>query len=66
MKSEKAVQSNDDYFGFYDFYLYDKCTSVNKNFVNSYKAYNTTEDFEINFGEPQFTVSSYEIHQIIY
>ena len=66
VKTLNAVQSSDGYFGFFDFYLYNNCTSVNTNFVNSEKSYNTTEKYEINFGEQNFIVSSYEVYQIIY
>ena len=66
MKSGFAIQTNDDYFGFFDFYLYNNCTSVNKNFVNNESYYDTTEKYEINFGNQNFTVLSYEVYHIIY
>jgi hypothetical protein len=66
LKTEFAVQTNDDYFGFFDFYLYNNCTSVNKNFVNNASYYDTTEKYEINFGNQNFTVLSYEVYHIIY
>ena len=66
LKSGFAIQTNDDYFGFFDFYLYNNCTSVNKNFVNNESYYDTTEKYEINFGNQNFTVLSYEVYHIIY
>jgi len=67
LKAGFAIQTNDDYFGFFDFYLYNKCTSVNKNFVNHESYYsNITKEYEINFGQPNFTVLKYEVYHIIY
>jgi hypothetical protein len=66
LKSGFAIQTNDDYFGFFDFYIYNNCTSVNKNFVNNASYYDTTEKYEINFGNQSFTVLSYEVYHIIY
>ena len=68
--ADKAIQTNSNYFAFgavySDFYVYNNCTSNSNNYNNNTGTYNTTEKYELNGGEKNFTVSSYEVYQIEY
>ena len=69
IKPKYAIETNSNYFGFgggNDFHVYDKCTSNNNNYNNNSGTYNTTEKSELNGGEYNYTVSSYEVYQIEY
>ena len=48
----------------YDIRIYDKCTSNNQNFVGK-NNYNSPDNFQMNGGNQYFTVSSYEVYEII-
>ena len=65
---KKAIQTDSNFFAFgcgtSDFYICDNCTSRNKNYNQNIGTYNTTEEHELNGGENNFTVSSYEVYQI--
>ena len=68
-KPENAIETHSSYFAFgggSDFYVYNKCTSYNMNYNNNSGTYNTTETYELNGGEYNYTVSSYEVYQIEY
>ena len=47
-----------------DIRIYDKCTSRNDNFVGKIY-YNSPENYQMNGGNNTFTVSSYEVYEII-
>ena len=69
IKSKCAFETNSNYFAFgggSDFLVNDKCTSNNNNYNNNTGTYNTTETYELNGGECNYTVSSYEVYQIEY
>ena len=66
---DKAIQTYSSYFGFgggCDFLIENNYSSNNYNYVNNNGTYDTTETYELNFGEYYFTVSSYEVYQIDY
>ena len=67
---KNAIQTYDDYIAFggggSDFYIYNQCTTYTNNYNNNIGTYNTTETYELNGGEYNFTVSSYEVYQIEY
>ena len=66
---KKAIQTYSTYFAFgggSDFLLNNKCTSTNSNYNNNSGTYNTTETYELNGGENNYTVLSYEVYQIEY
>ena len=66
-KPKSAIQTYSTYFAFgggSDFYVIDKCTSSNDNYNNNSGTYNTTETYELNGGEKNYTVLSYEVYQI--
>jgi hypothetical protein len=66
---KNAIQTHPSYFAFgggSDFYVNDKCTSYIYNYNNNSGTYNTTETYELNGGEYNYTVSSYEVYQIEY
>jgi hypothetical protein len=66
---KNAIQTHPSYFAFgggSDFYVNDKCTSYIYNYNNNSGTYNTTETYELNGGEKNYTVSSYEVYQIEY
>ena len=66
---KNAIQTHPSYFAFgggNDFYVHDKCTSATNNYNNNSGTYNTTETYELNGGERNYTVSSYEVYQIEY
>ena len=68
-KPENAIETHSSYFAFgggSDFYVYNKCTSYNMNYNNNRGTYNTTQTYELNGGEKNYTVSSYEVYQIEY
>ena len=68
-KPEKAIQTYSSYFAFgggSDFLVDNKCTSTNSNYNNNSGTYNTTQTYELNGGEKNYTVSSYEVYQIEY
>ena len=69
IKPENAIETSIDYFAFgggtSDFYIEDKCHSHTENYCNSsLKTYNTSEQYELNGGNRDFTVSSYEVYYI--
>ena len=69
LKPENAIDTTSSYFAFgggSDFYIENNCTSKNNNYVNNCGTYDTTETYELNGGERNFTVSSYEVYQIDY
>ena len=47
-----------------DIRIYDKCTSNNQNFVGK-RDYNSPDTFQMNGGNQYFSVSSYEVYEII-
>ena len=47
-----------------DIRIYDKCTSNNDNYVGKI-CYNSPDNYLINGGNKNFTVSSYEVYEII-
>ena len=48
-----------------DFYIIDKCHSLNYNYCNhQLGTYNTSERYELNGGKKYFTVSSYEVYYL--
>ena len=64
---ENAIQTNSNYFAFgggSDFYVYNNCTSTNNNYNDNSGTYNTTEKYELNGGERNYTVLCYEVYQI--
>lgn len=66
---KRAIETYPSYFAFgggSDFYVCDKCTSCAGNYNNNNGTYNTTETYELNGGERNYTVSSYEVYQIEY
>lgn len=73
-KQKYKVKDNnkpDHIFGRYDLVqfgndirIYDKCISNNQNFVGK-MFYNSPDNYEINGGNQYFTVSSYEVFEII-
>ena len=68
-RPEKAIHTDSSYFAFgggSDFYVYNQCTSSTNNYNNNSGTYNTTEKYELNGGEYNYTVSSYEVYQIRY
>ena len=68
-KPEDAIETHSVYFAFgggNDFYVYNQCTSCTNNYNNNSGTYNTTEKNELNGGEQNYTVSSYEVYQIGY
>ncbi len=67
--ADNAIQTYSSYFAFgggSDFYVYNNCTSSTKNYNNNLGTYNTTEKYELNGGESNYTVSNYEVYQIDY
>ena len=69
IKPKNAIDTDSNYFAFgggNDFYVNDKCTSTSNNYNNNIGTYNTTETNELNGGERNYTVSSYEVYQIEY
>ena len=66
---KNAIYTSSNHFAFgggCDFFVYDKCTSNNNNYNNNCGTYNTTETYELNGGEANYIVSSYEVYQIEY
>ena len=64
---KSAIQTSSSYFAFgggSDFYVFNNCTSNNNNYNNNSGTYNTTETYELNGGERNYIVSSYEVYQI--
>ena len=65
---KKAIQTSSSYFAFgagsSDFYVCNNCTSTNNNYNSNSGTYNTTEKYELNGGEYNYTVLSYEVYQI--
>jgi len=47
-----------------DIRIYDKCTSNNQNYVGK-EFYNSPDNYQMNGGNQYFTVSSYEVYEII-
>lgn len=68
--SQKAIQTDFNYFAFgenySDIFINDKCTANTSNYSQSIGTYDTTEEHELNGGEHNFTVLSYEVYQIEY
>ena len=55
-----------NYFAFvgdHNLYIYDQCTSNNKNYCSS-SSYNTTEQYELNGGEQYFYVDELEVYNV--
>jgi len=64
---KSAIQTSSSYFAFgggSDFIVDNNCTSTNSNYNNNSGTYNTTETYELNGGEYNYTVLSYEVYQI--
>jgi hypothetical protein len=69
LNPENAIQTSSSYFAFgrgSDFLVGNNCTSNSNNYNNNSGTYNTTEKYELNGGEINFAVSSYEVYQIEY
>ena len=67
----KNINLSEHIFGRYDLIqfgkdirIYDKCTSNNQNYVGK-EFYNSPDNYQINGGNQYFTVSSYEVYEII-
>jgi hypothetical protein len=52
-------------YGYNAIYIYDKCKTRNDNYVDN-KTYDIKEQYELNGGEKNFTVKSFEIFQVEY
>ena len=66
-KPEKAIETHNSYFAFgggSDFYVHNNCTSSSDNYNNNSGTYETTEKYELNGGEYNYIVSSYEVYHI--
>ena len=64
-----AMQSGKDFFAFGgspDFVIYNKCTSLSNTYSGDPDAYGITKNYVLNFGESNYTISSFEIYQIEY
>ena len=69
LNPEKAIQTCPSFFAFgggSDFFVCNNCTSNSNNYNNNCGTYNTKEKYELNGGENNFTVSSYEVYQLEY
>ena len=69
LKPNNAIQTNNNYFAFggitSDFCILNNCHSKNSNYCDHiFRTYSTTEQYELNGGKKNFTVSSYEVYQI--
>ena len=61
------LQGNDNfYFGSATLRLYNNCTSNQSNYVSDSSFSTVPQNYGINGGEQNFTVSSYEVYQIEY
>ena len=68
-KPDNAINTSSTYFAFgggSDFLLCNYCTSNNENYVNNDGTFETTEEHELNGGEKNFTVSSYEVYELVF
>ena len=69
IKPENAIETSSIYFAFgggSDLYVYNNCKSSQYNYVNGSGTYDKIENYELNGGERNFTVSRYEVYQIEY
>ena len=68
IKFEHAIYyTNNSFFSFGDnLYIFNNCTTNKDNFLNFPSSYEIPKNYELNGGEDQFTVKSYEVYEVEY
>ena len=67
IKYKSAIWYINSYFSFGDnLYIFDNCTKNNKNYLNHPASYEIPKNNELNGGENNFTVKSYEVYEVEY